>query len=52
MITGADGGLKHYIKVLDMAGSSMETWKTRWTALINTRSQIVKDCELDWAMIS
>jgi len=25
MITGADGGLKHYIKVLDMAGSSMET---------------------------
>ena len=46
MITGAGRGLERCWKVLGIAGSSIETWNTRWAALMMSGRQSVKDCEL------
>jgi len=38
-------------KVLDMAGSSMDTWKTGWTERMDSRRWRVNDKVPGWAMI-
>jgi len=52
MITGTGGGSERYWKVLGVDGSSIETWNTGWMALMVSGRQSVKDCRLDWAIIS
>ena len=52
MITGAGGSSKHCWKELGVAGSSIETWNTGWTALIVSGRRSVNDCGLSWAIIS
>jgi len=39
-------------KVLDVAGSSMDTWKTGWTERMDSGRQRVNNRVLGWAMIS
>ena len=39
-------------KVLDIAGLSMDTWKTGWTECMNSRKQRVNDKVPGWEMIS
>ena len=51
MITGAGRGSECCWKVLGVASSSIETWNTRWTALIVSGRQSVKDCGLGWVII-
>jgi len=51
IITSAGRGSECYWKVLDVAGSSIETWNTEWVALMVSRRQSVKDCGLGWAII-
>ena len=51
MITGAGGGLERCWKVLGVAGSSIETWNTGWTALMVSGRWSVNDCRLGQAII-
>ena len=51
MIIGAGGGSERCWKELGVAGSSMETWNTGWTALMVSGRRSVNDCGLGWAII-
>jgi len=50
-MTGAGASCILSEKVLDIAGLSMDTWKTEWTECIDSRSQRVNDRVLGWEMI-
>jgi len=52
IITGVGAGYILSEKVLDIAGLSMDTWKTGWTECIDSGRQGVNDSVLGWAMIS
>ena len=52
MITSTGGNSEHCWKVLDVAGSSIETWNTGWAALMVSGRRSVKDCGLGWAIVS
>ena len=52
IMTGVGAGCILLEKVLDVAGSSMDTWKTRWTEHMDSRRQRVNDRVLGWEMIS
>jgi len=50
-MTGAGAGCILLEKVLDVVGSSMDTWKTGWTEHMDSGRQRVNDRVLSWAMI-
>ena len=52
IMTGAGAGCILSEKVLDVAGSSIDTWKTGWTECIDSGRQRVNDKVPGWAMIS
>jgi len=51
-MTGAEAGCILLEKVLDVAGLSIDTWKTGWTKHIDSGRWRVNDEVLGWAMIS
>jgi len=52
IMTGAGTGYILLEKVLDVAGSSMDTWKTGWTECIDSGRWRVNNRVPGWAMIS
>jgi len=52
IMTGAGAGCILSEKVLDVAGSSIDTWKTEWTECMDSGRQRVNDRVLGWTMIS
>ena len=51
IIIGAGTGCILLEKVLDIAGLSMDTWKTRWTEYMDSGRWRVNNSILGWAMI-
>jgi len=51
-MTGAGASCILLEKVLDVAGLSMDTWKTGWTEHMESGRQRVNDRVSGWAMIS
>ena len=51
-MTRAGAGCILSEKVLDMVGSSMDTWKTGWTECMDFGKRRVNDRVPDWVMIS
>ena len=52
IMTGAEAGYILLEKVLDVVGSSMDTWKTGWTECMNSGRRRVNDRVPGWEMIS
>ena len=52
IMTGAGAGCILLEKMLDVAGLSMDTWKTGWTEHIDSGRRRVNDRVLGWVMIS
>jgi len=52
IMTGAGASCILLEKVLDVAGLSMDTWKTGWTEHMDSGRQRVNDRVPGWAMIS
>ena len=52
IMTGAGASCILSEKVLDVVGSSMDTWKTRWTERIDSGRQRVNNRVPGWEMIS
>src|ERR1700730_2062091 len=50
--TRGGGGTMQFGIVFGVTGSSMEMWKTGWTACMASGSQSMKECELAFPMIS
>ena len=51
-MTGAEASCILLEKMLDVAGSSMDTWKTEWTEHMDFGRRRVNDRVPGWAMIS
>ena len=52
IMTGAEAGYILSEKELDVAGSSMDTWKTGWTERMDSGRRRVNDRVPGWEMIS
>ena len=52
IMTGVGASYTLLEKVLDVAGSSMDTWKTGWTECMDSGKRKVNDRVSGWAMIS
>src|ERR1700730_305817 len=50
--TGGGGGTIRFGIVFGVTGSSMEMWKTGWTARMTSGSRSMKECEPAFPMIS
>jgi len=48
---GGGGGCDRFGIVFGVAGSSCETWKTGWTARIESGRRIMNDRVLTWAIM-
>jgi len=51
IMTGVEASCILSEKVLDVVGSSIDTWKTGWTERMDSGRQRVNDRVPDWAMI-